>query len=294
MKVKSILCLAFIILFIQLNTANAQSIATESSSTKKKHKTKSFYFSWGYNGEWYSKSTVSVKQSSLGNDYQLVHVVAHDHKGWNEGLFNKALTIPQYNYRLGFYFNDKQDLGIEGNFDHTKYIIADGQYVHLTGTLNNQHANEIIMFSGANGFHYYLNNGANFLLFNIVKRLGLYHTHNNKFRLDLTGKAGIGPVIPHVDDAFFGHDNDPHFQLGGWNTGVETALRATIMHYGFIEFSQKGDYARYSGLRIYDGTAKQNFGTYELILSIGVTLPNSKHNPLFVADNTATDKKQAE
>jgi hypothetical protein len=33
------------------------------------------------------------------------------------------------------------------------------------------------------------------------------------------------------------------------------------------------DYARYSGLKIYDGTAKQAFGTYEMILSLGVVFP---------------------
>ena len=49
----------------------------------------------------------------------------------------------------------------------------------------------------------------------------------------------------------------------------------------FIEFSQKADYARYSHLKIYEGTAKQNFGTYELILSIGAIVPTTKHNPIF-------------
>jgi len=294
MKIRAICSIVFIIQFILPNTIKAQSPATksESSSTKKKHNTKSFYFSWGYNEEWYTKSTVSVKQSGLGNDYQLIHVDAHDHKGWDQGIFDRALTIPQYNYRLGCYFNDKQDMGFEINFDHTKYLIADGQYISIKGTMNNKPVNESIFFSGQNGFHYYLNNGANFLLFNFVKRWGLYQNSGNTFRLDLTGKAGIGPVIPHVDNEFFGNSNNPHFQLGGWNTGVETALRATIKHYAYIEFSQKGDYARYSNLKIYDGTAKQNFGTYELILSIGVTLPNSKHNPLFVADNKGGDKKE--
>lgn len=249
---------------------------------KKHHHTGSIYGSWGYNEEWYTRSTVNVNQPALGNNYDLVHVHAHNHKGWDEGLFHEQLSIPQYNYRLGYYFNDKQDMGIEINFDHTKYIITDPQDIHLTGQLGGKPADEHIMFTQANGFYYYLNNGANFLLFNFVKRVGLYHTKNNAFRLDLNGKAGIGPVIPHVQNSFFGQPNQQHFQLGGWNTGVETALRATIMRYAYIEFSQKVDYARYSGLKIYDGMAKQNFGCYELILSVGVTLPTTKHNPIFM------------
>ncbi len=253
----------------------------------KKHKNpRSWYFSWGYNGEWYTRSTVHVKMNGEGDNYDLVHVQAHDHKGWDDGLFQKQLTIPQYNYRLGCYFNEKQDLAIELNFDHTKYIITDGEKIHLKGSHSNVKSDTTIIFSEGNGFYYYLNNGANFFLINIVKRHGLYRTKDNNLRIDFTGKVGVGPVIPHVENSFFGHKNDPHFQFGGWNTGIETAFRFTIMKYAYIEMSQKVDYARYSNLKIYDGTAKQNFGTYELILSGGIFLPSKKHNPMFAKTNS--------
>jgi hypothetical protein len=260
---------------------------------KKKNRTGSFYVSWGYNSAWYTRSTVHVTQREIQNDYQLVQVNAHDHKGWNEkSIFRQPITIPQYNYRIGYYFNKKQDLAFEINFDHTKYIIADNQYMRVKGIMNNAPVDETILFSEQNGFYYFLNNGANFLLFNIVKRYGLYHTPDRSIAIDLTGKAGIGPVIPHVENKLFGRTNDMGFQLGGWNTGLETALRVTVMKYGFVEFSQKVDYARYSHLKVAaNGTARQAFGTYELILSAGFILPTTRHNPLFegnhVADNAA-------
>lgn len=258
----------------------------------KKNRTGSIYFSWGYNTEWYTKSTVHVKQDALGNNYDMVHVYAHDHKGWDEGLLHKAFTIPQYNYRLGYYFNKKQDLGIEINFDHTKYLIADNQQIHVKGTLNHQSVDEQINFSQSNGFYYFLNNGANFLLFNIVKRVPLYDSKSKNFKLDLTGKAGIGPVIPHVQNELFGEKNNQQFQFGGWNTGVETAIRATFWKYGFLEFSQKGDYARYSNLLVYEGRAKQNFACYELILSVGFILPTTRHNPSFTAAQTTDTRPE--
>jgi hypothetical protein len=271
---KSFSSLLISLIFVTLLLQGATLFAQEDE----KHTIKrgALYFSWGYNQEWYTNSTVHVQQDELGNSYDLVHVKGHDHKGWDYRLLDQELTIPQYNYRLGYYFNEKQDLAIEINFDHTKYIIANDQYVQLKGTLNHLPADETILFSENNGFYYFLNNGANFLLFNLVKRLGIYHTKSNSLAIDLTGKAGIGPVIPHVQNSFFGKANDEHFQIGGWNTGLETALRVTVMRYAFLEFSQKVDYARYSNLKIYKGTAKQNFGTYELILSAGVVLP-AKH-----------------
>ena len=267
---------------------------SDSSSTKKHHRTGAIYFSWGYNQEWYTHSTIHILQNSLNNNYDFVSVRGVDHMGWNnKSILKQALTIPQYNYRLGYYFNQKQDWGIELNFDHTKYLVADSQMVHQKGTFGGQQVDRQILFSAKNGFYYFLNNGANFFLFNIVKRLGIYHSPNRDMQLDFVAKAGVGPVIPHVENELFGMPNDMGFQFGGWNTGVETVLRATFKKYGFIEFSQKGDYARYSNLKLADGgDAKQNFGTYELILSIGFIIPTTHHNPLFEKAQTMRDNSE--
>lgn len=260
-------------------------VTTAQSQNKKSYlgviKNGSLYFSWGYNTEWYTKSNVHVSQPSLNNDYQLKGISAHDHRGWDENFFHTALTVPQYNYRLGYFFNEKQDFAFEINFDHTKYIITDNQAARLKGKLGGEQVDKTINFSGEGGFYYFLNNGANFLLFNLVKRFQIYHTDNKYFKIDLLTKAGIGPVIPHVENSFFGKANDPGFQLGGWNAGVETALRVTVLKYAYLEFAQKVDYARYSNLKVYEGRAHQAFGTYELILSLGVTWPSGKHNPQF-------------
>jgi len=249
----------------------------------------SLYFSWGYNTEWYTRSTVHVKQGSLGNDYKLVNVRAHDRPGWDDGLFSKPMTIPQYNYRIGYFFNEKQDLALEINFDHTKYIIADEQDVHIKGKFNGEEVNTTRRFSEKEGSYYYLNNGANFLLFNLVKRFRLMQPGpRNNLKLDLLTKAGIGPVIPHVENSFFGLANKPGFQIGGWNTGIETAFKLTAYKYFYLEFSQKFDYARYSHLKVYEGKARQAFGSYQLILNLGFTLPTGKNNKEFAKNLLAT------
>jgi hypothetical protein len=256
-------------------------IAQESAKAKKRLgfvKNGNLYFSWGYNKEWYTRSTVEVNQPELGNHYQMNSVKAHDRPGWNTGIFNKPLTVPQYNYRLGYFFNEKQDFAIEINFDHTKFIIQDQQDIKVTGTQNHQPVSETIAFNEDNGFYYYLNNGANFLLFNLVKRFELYHLSNQNFKVDFLTKAGIGPVIPHVQNSLYGKENESGFQLGGWNAGVETALKVTAFKHVYLEFAQKVDYARYSNLKVYKGRARQAFGTYELILSLGVQLPTGKNN----------------
>ena len=241
------------------------------AQSKKQARKKEFYFSWGYNKEWYTRSTVKIDQPSLGNNYSFKSIKGHDHPGWDDGIFNKPISIPQYNYRLGLFINKEKGIAVEINFDHTKFIFAD-QQAHVTGTFKKRNVDTTVNFSQPD-FFYYLNNGANFLLFNIVKRYHFYADKNGKVKIDFLGKAGIGPVIPHVDNKLFGQQNNTGFQLGGWNIGVEAAVRATFFQFVFLEYSNKLDYARYSNLKVYEGTAKHAFGTYEMILSLGTTFP---------------------
>jgi hypothetical protein len=247
---------------------------------KRKHE---FYFSWGYNTEWYTHSNIHLSQPALGNDFTFEDVHAHDHRGWDGQFFTKAISIPQYNYRLGYFFDEEKGLAFEVNFDHTKYLFTDDQVVHINGTMNSKPFNNNVLFIASasptadSSSYYFLNNGANFLLFNIVKRWHLIANRKSTVKIDGLAKFGIGPVIPHVQDKFFNQPpNNPHFQLGGWNTGLEGALRATFFKYVYLEYTNKVDYARYSGLKIYEGTAKQAFGTYEMILNLGISLPVGK------------------
>ena len=84
-------------------------------------------------------------------------------------------------------------------------------------------------------------------------------------------------MVPHVQNKFFDQpENSPHFQVGGWNTGLEGAIRSTFYKHVYLELAGKVDYARYSNLKIYKGTARQAFGTAEVVLSLGYTIRAGK------------------
>ena len=237
---------------------------------KKIVKNGSFYCSWGYNTEWYTKSNININQPSLGNNYTFTNIQAHDHKGWDDRLLRKPLTVPQYNYRIGYYFNEKQDKGFEINFDHTKYVVTIGQADELKGTLHGRAIDSTII-TGDSVLLWQLNNGANFLQFNYVKKYNLLDCYNSKFVFDCMLKAGAGPVIPHVQNTIFGHENIPHFQFGGWNVDADISFRATFFKHVFLEYANKVVYARYFHLKIYEGLAKQSFGCYQMFLVLGGT-----------------------
>ena len=81
------------------------------------------YASWGYNTEWYTHSNIHIVQNSLQNNFTFENIEAHDHIGWDH-LFHVQFTIPQYNYRIGYFFDKKQLWAFELNFDHTKYVVS--------------------------------------------------------------------------------------------------------------------------------------------------------------------------
>ena len=70
--------IALFAVFILLISAQPLFSQIKKSKTKKQNE---FYFSWGYNKEWYTHSTVRVMQPSLGNDYKIENFKAHDHPG---------------------------------------------------------------------------------------------------------------------------------------------------------------------------------------------------------------------
>jgi hypothetical protein len=230
----------------------------------------SFYFSWGYNTEWYTHSDIHISQPALNSDFTFINVVAHDHKGWDNNLFHKDLSIPQYNYRIGYFFNKKQDWGFEINFDHTKYVVTTDQTVRLKGKVLGRDVDSM-MVTGEGRFLWQLNNGANFLQFNLVKKLKLIDAFSSKLQFDVLLKAGVGPVIPHVENTIFGINNVPHFQFGGWNADADVSLKLTFFKYFFLEYQTKVVYGRYFGLRVYDGLADQHFGCFEVALVAGGT-----------------------
>ena len=106
-----------------------------------------FYFSWGYNKDYYTKTNVSVSQPSLGNNFTFKNTQLVDNPGWNHALLTLELSIPQYNYRFGYFIDKEKDLAFEINFDHTKALFKNDQTVRMVGTYNNRIVDSSFVFS---------------------------------------------------------------------------------------------------------------------------------------------------
>ena len=228
------------------------------------------YVSWGYNADRFARSDLRIAQPSLGNDFVLHSVRSHDQKGWTD-LFNNSMFTSQYSARVGYFFNTKQDLAIEVNFEHVRFVVTQDQSVRLTGTLSGEGVDKTVALT-EDFLRYKLNNGANFLLVNLVKRLPLVGEPAQTGSVSALLKAGAGIGVPHPTNFVFDQANTPGFQFGGLDVGLEGALRVHFFRWLYVEFAQKALFARYTGLEIHEGRAAHHIWTYLTALSLGTSV----------------------
>jgi hypothetical protein len=226
-----------------------------------------FFISWGYNGDSYADSDMHFSQPTLGNDFTLASVQARDSKAWTH-LFSHDLFVPQYNLHFGYFFNAKW--GLEIALDHIKWIVVQGQQVPLTGTLHGAPANAQVTLT-TDVLRYQLNNGANPIFFNAVRRVRLAGEPGHTGSLSLLAKAGGGFAVPHTDNAVFGQPNEEGFQFfHGWDLDADLGLRFNPFRRFYVEFEDKLIYAGYHGVNIDQGKAHHNVKANEFIFNFGI------------------------
>ncbi|MFN8417222.1 MAG: hypothetical protein U0U66_12900 [Cytophagaceae bacterium] len=260
-----------VFLCMLVTVANAQ---TDSSSIKKKKLHGTFYITWGYQKDFYTRSTVRVKDNSSDDyDFTLYNVKAHDRRDM-EDLLNQPLTVPEYVFYGGYFFNNKKDLGIEIGWDHLKYIVTDGQNVHMKGNIRGTYYDQDTIIN-APFFHYEHTNGNNYLTASLLKRYKFWN--NSWISASFILKAGGGVLIPKTYSVMFGNERDGPFRVAGYVIAAGAAFRADIFDYFFIEASTKSAFAHYTHDKIYkNGVATQMFGSQQFILSAGFNIPLSK------------------
>jgi hypothetical protein len=225
-----------------------------------------WYLSWGYNTEKYAHTNIRFVQAGSGNDFTLQSAEMRDSRAWD--IWNHPITVPEYSWRVGKFI--RPNTAIELNFDHAKALLVQGQTVQVTGTLNGASVDQQLNVNDLVP-KYKLNNGANFVLINLVRRFRIAGEPGRTGSVSLLGKAGGGFMVPHTENVVLGQENEPGFQYGGLGTGVEGVIRAHVFRTLYAEFSQKGFYGHYRNLHIHDGKAHQDLWAYETVISFGTT-----------------------
>lgn len=246
-------------------------ISLQTAAQEKKKRINGMYVQWGYNTEWYTKSNIHFKMGN-GNNFTLHKAKAHD-KPDLDGIINKPgdISIPQYNYRIGFYLNKTHTRAIEINFDHAKYVVTDNQRVNVTGTIDGKPVNGDSILNPGSFLHLEHTDGANWLHINYVQQRNVMMSKDKKRPLvNLILKAGAGINIPRTDFTWRGDRLNNNFHVSGYNFGAEAGARLYISRKFFLEGTTKTGFVKYinalaSTNSIRNSYVKHSFGYLELI-----------------------------
>ena len=230
------------------------------------------YLQWGYNTEWYTRSNIRFKGAVNGvpHDFTVYKARGVDQNDF-DAILKKPLqvSVPQYNYRIGFYLNHTKTKAIEFNFDHTKYIVSDNQRLRIKGHIGGEHFDKDTLVTPG-FFHFEHTNGANFYHINYVQFWPMNRTNRKAGYLVPMVKVGAGFMIPKTDVALFGKRLDNKFHLAGYMASIETGAKYYVSRNWFLEGTVKAGYARYTNaLTVDGGKASHSFGYGELIGTFG-------------------------
>ena len=213
---------------------------------------------------------------SNGNNFTLHNAVAHD-RGDFDAIYKKSgdISIPQYNYRFGFYLNNSHSKAIELNFDHAKYIVTDGQKVHVTGIIDGEQVDGDSVLNPHSFLHFEHTDGANWLHLNYMQQNTLLFTaYKSRPLLTTVWKAGAGINIPRTDFTWRGDRLNNNFHVAGYNISVEAGVRTYITRKLFFECTGKTGFVKYINALVCTTTEKGNrtthsFGYVEAIATLG-------------------------
>ena len=267
--------LRFVLPFLLL--VGVKSFSQTDSISKPPKKEGTFYFSWGYNRDWYSNSTIHFVNTKTDNyDFTFIDARAHDKPDMERFWWIERLTIPQYDMNIGYIFHDKHDLGIEVSWNHLKYVVSDNQVIHVRGTIRGHYLDKDTLVT-PDFVHLQHTNGNNYLMINLVKRQNLLSWKN--FQLSGIGKIGAGPLISYTISTILGSSDSGRFRYHGWVTGASVGLRLNIYKYLFLQTDLQGAFVNYTTTEMgadRQGRATHTFYSLQYMWSGGFNFPLSR------------------
>jgi len=243
------------------------------------------YIYWGWNFGWYSKSDIKF----AGNDYEfaLKRVVANDRQtkfALDPHLNPLKATIPQYNFRVGYYIKEHWDISF--GIDHMKYVVQSDQVVKISGYIENTEtaydgvysddditiAEDFLLFEHTDGLNYA----------NIEVRRSDQLFDFNKVKINATGGLGGGILIPKTNTTLLNKERYDEFHLSGYGLNAVIGLNMTFFNAFFIQSELRGGYINMPSIRTTistDDSASQSFFFSQLnIVFGGVINLNKKAN----------------
>jgi hypothetical protein len=203
---------------------------------------------WGYNRAQFTTSDIVFTGTDY--DFTLHDVVAKDRPEpfTLNGYFKpKNIWIPQYNYRVGWFPNDRWSFSI--GLDHMKYVVVKDQDVVITGTIGSKRSVAHAMQDGdaqvritPDFLTYEHTDGLNLLALDADHYDLLAASKSGKQALYWTQGVFLGPVIPRTDVRLFGEGINNKFHLAGYGVGAQLGLFGLVADRIFLRANVRAGY----------------------------------------------------
>jgi hypothetical protein len=236
------------------------------------HKTykNQFYLYWGWNRAWYSNSDIHF--SGKDYDFSLDDVQAKDRQtevALDPYLNPSSMTIPQTNFRLGYFFKDNWNISF--GVDHMKYVMVQNQDSHISGTIDNHETeydgtyydDEIVLTEDFLTFEH--TDGLNYVNVEIRRSdnlLDLNRYNLGKIDISITEGFGVGGMYPRSNVKLLNKERYDEFHVAGFGLGANVGLNITFWKYFFLQSELKGGYINMPDIRTSPSTidkASQSF-----------------------------------
>lgn len=243
------------------------------------HNKGKMYLYWGGNRGSYTNSDIHFKGANY--DFTLYDIAAVDRpKGWHVDYINPGrMTIPQTNFRIGYFLNDHYNISI--GVDHMKYVMIQNQSARITGNYPNSFNSTVISngmvdltdesfltFEHTDGLNYV--NSEFSRVDDISKLFKINDT--DKIQVSLTEGAGAGILYPKTNVALMGQERHDDFNVAGYGVSLKAGLNITFFKHYFIQAELKGGYIDMQNIKTtFNNTdsASQHFMFFERVIAFG-------------------------
>jgi hypothetical protein len=269
---KSKLLISILLVLSHINIIQAQS-----------NKGKVFIY-WGWNGSNYTSSNLHLKGRNYNFTIHKMKATDRQSPLSLDYINPSQMTIPQYNFRIGYYIKDKISLSI--GMDHMKYVMTNDQVAKISGNINN----DLSIYTGNLNAKYTI--ARDFLMFEHTDGLNnlniegrweenLLHIpldkKNKGITINIQGGIGAGALIPKTNAKLFDQERHDEFHLAGFDAHVLMGIKLDIWKYFFIASEFKGGYINMPSIRTthsFKDKASQAFGyiQYNILLGAQVNL----------------------
>ncbi len=235
--------LFFAIIFLLSNISIAQN-----TNIQLENKKGNFFFYWGYNRSFFSKTNLHFTGPNY--DFTLYDISAKDRPskfGWTYVNPSK-FTIPQYNYRLGYFLNNR--LAISAGVDHMKYVVTANQETTISGVITEAASskyqgsylhNKITLAPDFLEFEH--TDGFNLVSLDFEYLHPLFTAANEKLKFYWNfGLGGIW-IVTKTNVKVMGDGLDNDFHVAGFTMIGKTGPRIEWKNKLFLTSELKGGYA---------------------------------------------------